>query len=160
MDIRRSISQTMTAAALTAVAAAGLAGCSSAAEQIPPDEKEAINLGANATIGDVEVDNLLLVSRGESEPARLIGVLLNDSTETVELTLADSDDRVAVSLEPGQQYAFQENETLFDTADAQPGSYTDIALSLSGSDDTETASVPVRDGSLNWLSPYVPAAGG
>lgn len=138
------------------IVAAGLSGCAGTSE-LPPEEKEAINLGANAEAGPVEVGNLLVVTRGESEPARLIGVLLNESEASVEVTLSDEDDEVVVALEPGQQYAFQENPTLFDTADARPGALTDITVSVGS--DSETVQVPVRDGTLGWLEPYLPAAG-
>lgn len=52
--------------------AGGLTGCSATTQQIlpgneslPPGDKEAINLGTNLEVGDVDVGNLLLVTRGE-----------------------------------------------------------------------------------------------
>lgn len=138
------------------LAAAGLTGCASeSASEIPPEEKEAINLGANADVGDVEVGNLLLVTRGEGEPARLIGVLLNESESSVEVALSDEDDDATVTLEPGQQFAFHDNPTLFDTADGIPGALADVTVTVGS--DTEEMRIPIRDGSLGWLEPYLPA---
>lgn len=143
---------TALAAMLLAVGTASLTGC--ATESIPPEEKEAINLGANASVGTVAVENLLLVTEGEGQPARLIGVLLNQSESNVEVELSDSNDEVTVALEPGQQYAFHEHPTLFETADGAPGALSDVSVTVG--DQTEAMRIPLRNGSLNWLDPYVP----
>lgn len=139
-----------TASAL--VGALLLAGCGS--EPTPPQELDAVNLGVNGSAGDLEIENLLLVTSGEGSPARLIGVLLNHQEEDVEVTIADADDEVSVSLEPGQQFAFQETPTILDSSDDIPGSLVD--LTVTAGDDSTTLAVPVRDGSLGWLAPYVP----
>lgn len=130
----------------------GVSGCASS--EIPPEEKEAINLGSNVDVGPVGVDNLLLVTRGEGEPARLIGVLLNEAATRLTVTLSDEDDEISVDLEPGQQYAFHEHPTFFDTADGIPGALSNVSITVES--DTELARIPIRDGSLPWLEPYVP----
>ncbi|RWZ58332.1 hypothetical protein ELQ92_15020 [Labedella populi] len=130
-----------------------LAGC--ADEPLPPEELEAINLGANAEAGPVSVDNLLVVTRDAGEPARLIGVLLNESDASVDVTLSDADDSVSLSLDPGQQYALHENPQIFDTADEIPGATTEVTVAVD--DDDTTMTVPVRDGTMAWLEPYLPA---
>lgn len=144
--------RTVLGAILLAVGTASLTGC--ATEEIPPEEKEAINLGANASVGVVEVENLLVVTQGGEQPARLIGVLLNRSESSVEVEISDDDDEVTIALEPGQQYAFHENPTLFETADEIPGALSDVSVTVG--DETEAMRIPIRDGSLNWLKPYVP----
>lgn len=136
---------------LLSVAAVVLSGCSS---EIPPYEKEAVNLGTNSTVGSVEIENLLLVTDEKGQPARLIGVLLNGSESNVEVVLADDDDEVTIALEPGQQYAFQEKLTVFETADEIPGALSDVSATVG--DESEMMRIPVRNGSLNWLEPYVP----
>lgn len=130
----------------------GLAGCASS--EIPPEEKEAINLGSNVDVGPVEVNNLLLVTRAEGEPARLIGVLLNEGDTSLTVTLSDENDEVSVDLESGQQYAFHEHPTFFDTADGIPGALSDVTITVES--ETKSAKIPIRDGSLPWLEPYVP----
>lgn len=132
----------------------GLAGCASS--EIPPEEKEAINLGSNVDVGPVAVDNLLLVTRGEGEPARLIGVLLNEADTNLTVTLSDEDDEVVVDLESGQQYAFHEHPTIFDTADGTPGALSNVTITVESESETESAKIPIRDGSLPWLEPYLP----
>lgn len=130
----------------------GLAGCASS--EIPPEEKEAINLGSNVDVGAVSVDNLLLVTRGEGKPARLIGVLLNEADTDLTVTLSDEDDEISVDLESGQQYAFHEHPTFFDTADGIPGALSDVTIIVES--EMESARIPIRDGSLPWLEPYLP----
>jgi hypothetical protein len=112
------------------------------------------NLGMNAEVGPVEVRNLLLVTHGEAEPARLIGVLLNGSEEEIQVTLSDLDDEISVTLDPGQQYAFQEHPTLFETADEIPGAVADVTIAVGT--DTESVQIPIRNGSLKWLELYLP----
>lgn len=132
-----------------------LAGCapeSDTSERL--DELEAVNLGTNAEVGAVSFDNLLVVTRGEGEPARLMGVLLNQGEESVDVTIADADDSTSVTLSPGQQFAFQENVVVFDTADDRPGSRIELTLTVGGAE--EAAPVPVRNGSFEWLEPYLP----
>lgn len=137
---------------LTLVAgAAVLSGCSSV---IPPEEKEAIKLGASATVGDAQVENLLVVTEGEGQPARLIGVLLNGSEADIEVAIADEDDETTIALEAGQQYAFHQHPTIFETADDIRGGLVDVEVTAAG--ETETMKIPVLDESLKWLKPYLP----
>lgn len=130
-----------------------LAGCDPVGD-VQPEERRAVNLGLNVDVAEIELGNFLIVTRGAGETARLMGSLLNPTDSEVEVTFTDSDDEVTVTLLPGQQYAFQENETFFDTADEPPGARTQIEVSAEG--DSVVADVPVRDGSLDWLEPYIP----
>lgn len=156
MATNRTPSRMLIASALLAplLALAGCAPESDYSERL--DELEAVNLGTNAEVGAVSFDNLLVVTRGEGEPTRLMGVLLNQGEEAVDVTIADADDSTSVTLSPGQQFAFQENVVIFDTADDRPGSRVELSLTV---DDAEDAvPVPVRNGSLEWLEPYLPEA--
>ena len=85
-------------------------------------------------------------------------MLLNYSEDDVRVSLSDEDDQVSVALEPGQQFAFQENPTFFDSADEIPGALAGVDITVG--DDTESVRIPIRDGSLNWLEPYLPEADG
>jgi len=133
----------------------GLAGCApDHSERL--EELEAVNLGTNAEVGAVSFDNMLVVTRGEGEPARLMGVLLNTSEAPVEVGIADADDATTVTLAAGEQYAFQEHEVVFATADDRPGSRLPLTLEVDG--EREELPVPVRNGTLDWLEPYLPEA--
>ena len=154
MATTRKRSRTLIATTVLAVLL-GLSGCWPGGQSDRLDELEAVNLGTNAEVGPVSFDNLLVVTRGEARPARLMGVLTNTAIEAVEVTIADADDSTDVTLAPGQQFAFQENAVVFDTADGRPGSRIELSLSVGGEQDS--VPVPVRNGSLEWLEPYLPA---
>ena len=152
---RRHVVRNRVSAAALVLVVGGLSGCSGVgAPRIAPTELGSINLGMNAEVGLVEVRNLLLVTRGEAEPARLIGVLLNRSEEEIQVTLSDQDDEISVTLDPGQQYAFQEHPSLFETADDISGAVADATITVGA--DTESVQIPIRNGSLKWLEPYLP----
>lgn len=154
MAIRQNL-RPLLVATTSLVALAGLAGCApDTSERL--EELEAVNLGVNAEVGPVSFDNMLVVTRGEGQPARLMGVLLNSSEESVDVTIADADDSTAVTLEPGQQFAFQENAVVFDTADDRPGARAELTFTVEG--ESDSSPVPVRNGSLDWLEPYLPEA--
>lgn len=147
--------RTLLIAISSLLALVGLAGCApDTSERL--EEIEAVNLGTNEEVGPVSFDNMLVVTRGEGEPARLMGVLLNTSDRTVEVSIADADDATAVTLQPGEQFAFQENAVVFDTADDRPGSRLPLTLEVEG--EREELPVPVRNGTLDWLEPYLPEA--
>ncbi len=128
---RRSVVRNRIIASGLLLMVGGLSGCSFLGPPpIPPTELGSINLGMNAEVGPVEVRNLLLVTHGEAEPARLIGVLLNGSEAEIQVTLSDQDDKISVTLDPGQQYAFQEYPTLFETADDIAGAVADVTITV------------------------------
>lgn len=137
--------------------AASLLGLTACAPDVSErlEELEAVNLGTNAEVGPVSFDNMLVVTRGEGEPARLMGVLLNSSEEPVDVTIGDADDSTDVTLAPGQQFAFQENVVVFETADDRPGARVELDFTVDA--ETDSAPVPVRNGTLDWLEPYLPA---
>ena len=141
-------------AAALAFVAAGLIGCAAEVEDPPPGEKEAINLGVNAEVGPVSVEDLLVVTRGESEPGRFVGLLLNSSDEAVEVTISDDDDEVTIELAAGQEYGFDANPTVIDSVDGRPGSRTVVTVTVGS--EREQVDIPVRDGSLEYLEPYLP----
>ncbi|TFD27685.1 hypothetical protein [Cryobacterium lyxosi] len=154
---RRRVVRNRVSAAALGLVVAGLSGCSGVgAPRIPPTELGSKNLGMNAVVGPIEVRNLLLVAHGEAEPARLIGVLLNGSEKEIQVTLSDQDDEISVTLDPGEQYAFQEHPTLFETADEIPGAVADVTVTVGT--DTESVQIPIRNGSLKWLEPYLPSS--
>ena len=152
---RRRVWRNRVSAAALVLVVAGLSGCSGVGDpRIPPTELGSKNLGMNAEVGPVEVRNLLLVTHGEAEPARLIGVLLNGAEKEIQVTLSDQDDEISVTLDPGQQYAFQEHPSLFETADDISGAVADATITVGA--DTESVQIPIRNGSLKWLEPYLP----
>ncbi|MFC0678429.1 hypothetical protein ACFFGH_11330 [Lysobacter korlensis] len=140
------------------LAAITVAGCAETAD-LPPEEKDAINAGRNAEVGVVSADNLLLISTAEEEPGRLLGLLTTTSGEPVEVTFADADEEITVTVDPSDAeapdgYSFEENEHIFRTSEAPPGALAEITVSVEG--ESEELRIPVLDGSLERYRPFVP----
>jgi hypothetical protein len=136
-------------------AALFLGGCGGESQDIPPEEKEAIAVGVNADVGEVEVLSLMLVSSGESEPGRLLGTVSNKAGSPVDVTFSDTDDALTVTVEPGAEYGFDTNPAVFDTVSGIPGDLVPVTVE-SGADSQELK-VPVVDGTLEQYRPYLPS---
>lgn len=135
-------------------AAVLLAGCGPEAQDIPPEEKEAIAVGVNADIGEVEMLSLMLVSSGESEPGRLLGTVSNKAGSTLEVTFSDADDRLTVTVKGGEEYGFDTHPAVFNTVSGIPGDLVPVTVE-SGADSKEL-DIPVVDGTLDQYRPYLP----
>jgi hypothetical protein len=133
-----------------------LGGCSLApTEEIPPEEKESIAIGANTSVGALEARSLLLVSTEEGAPGRVLGTIFNSTDEDIEVTIADDDDEVAVTVPARGLVALEEDSVLIESVSERPGSFVPLTLTAESAD-TEIL-VPVRDGSLEQFEPFVPA---
>lgn len=128
----------------------GLTGCSSPAEE----DMDAIAVGEDGSVGSVKLLSVLVVSENEGEPARLLGTLDNEGDETLEVTLSDEDDSVTVTVAANDQYPFDTNEAVFDTAGDAPGANTTITVEADG--ETTELTIPVLDGTLERYQPYLP----
>ncbi|WP_146070787.1 hypothetical protein [Arthrobacter sp. B1805] len=102
----------------------------------------------------MELLSVLLVSAGEGEPARLLGTLMNETDQPLEITLSDKDDNVIVTVAGNGQYPFDTNEAIFETAGDAPGANTTITVEADG--ETTDLVVPVVDGTLERYRPYLP----
>ncbi|TLM84707.1 hypothetical protein [Pseudarthrobacter sp. NamE5] len=139
-----------TKALAAAVSVLFLAACSGA----PEEDTYAIANGVNADIGDVEVRSLLIVSAAESEPGRLLGTLFNKSPEAVEVSIADADDKLAVTVEGGASHGFDTNPAVLNSVEDIPGSRVTVDISVGP--EKEELQVPVLDGTLDAYRPYLP----
>lgn len=146
------------AAALVCASAAiaTMAGCAAIAgdEPLPPEELEAIALGANAEVSDVAARSIVLVAADRGEPGRLLGTLFNRGDAPVEVELSDDDDTVVVEVPANDLVALEEQEFLMQSVEQIPGSYVEIRLAVDGEE--AVLQVPVRDGSLEAYAPYLP----
>ncbi|MGR0221811.1 hypothetical protein [Agromyces sp. ZXT2-6] len=142
--------------ACAAAVLAAMAGCAVVAgdEPLPPEELEAIALGANAEVSDVAARSIVLVAADRGEPGRLLGTLFNRGDAPVEVELSDDDDTVVVEVPAGDLVALEEQEFLLDTVEQIPGSYVEVDIGVGG--EVVEMQVPVRDGSLEAYAPYLP----
>lgn len=137
------------AAAATSILCAALVSCAT------PDEEEPVSAaGEKGSVGALDLLSIVLVSSAEGEPGRLLGTVENESDESVDLTISDSDDEVTITVPAGEEYRFDDNETVLGSADDAPGAVTTITAAT----DAETAEllVPVHDGTLEQFRPYLP----
>lgn len=125
-------------------------GCSGPAEE----DRHAIAVGEDGSVGSVKILSVLLVSADEGEPARLLGTLENETDEPLEVTISDDDDSVVVSVPANAQYPFDTNEAIFETAGDAPGANTTITAEADG--ETAELVVPIVDGTLERYRPYLP----
>lgn len=125
-------------------------GCSGPAEE----DRDAIAVGEDGSVGSVELLSVLLVSTDEGDRARLLGTLDNKTDEPLEVTISDDDDRVVVTVPANEQYPFDSNETIFETAGDAPGANTTVTVEADG--ETMELVVPVVDGTLEQYQPYLP----
>jgi hypothetical protein len=145
-------------AVLTALTTGTLAGCSS--EQIPPEEKEAINTGVNVEVGSLAAYNMLIISSAEGEPGRLLGVLMTSSADPMNVTFADDNEEITIAprAETGSEqqhvFRFEEHKHLFDTTEARPGALATITVSADG--ESQEVKVPVYDGTFERYRPFLP----
>jgi hypothetical protein len=143
----RRTARTLTAA----VSVLFLAACSGA----PEEDTYAIANGVNAEVGGIEIRSLLIVSAAESKPGRLLGTLFNRSQELVEVSIADADDELTVSVEGETNHEFDTNPAILDSIEDIPGSR--VTVTISAGPDQEELQVPVLDGTLEAYRPYLPS---
>ena len=144
---RRRPARTLTAA----VSVLFIAACSGA----PEEDTYAIANGVNAEVGGIEIRSLLIVSAAESKPGRLLGTLFNRSPELVEVSIADADDELTVSVEGETNHEFDTNPAILHSVEDIPGSR--VTISISAGHDREELQVPVLDGTLEAYRPYLPS---
>ncbi|MFD4421848.1 hypothetical protein ACFWN7_10125 [Agromyces sp. NPDC058484] len=135
--------------------AVGLGGCSFVtAPPVPFDDREAVAVGTNMDVGEIKIRSLLLVTTGEGQPGRFLGSIFNPTDAAVEVTIADDDDSVTVTVPARDVLGFDEEETVIDSVAEIPGSYTPVTVTAEGVEVEDR--IPVVDGSLDWYQPYVP----
>lgn len=148
------------AAAVLAVSA--LAGCSVLSPQTTQNVTYAPSDGVQGAVGEVEVRNVLLLTREEGAPAELVAALFNESDEStsVEVAVRETTEPDAPPSEPVVTRTLQlgPGEELFigpeadeaisiDQLDVLPGLTTEVTFGGGGADDL-VLQVPVLDGTL------------
>jgi hypothetical protein len=133
------------------IAMTALSSCSAPVE----DDRDAIAVGEDGSVGSVKLRSFLLVASGESEPGRLLGTLDNESDQQLDVTISDSDDEVVVTVPANGEYPLDTNEVIFSTVGDAPGANTIITATVGG--DTSDLTIPVLDGTLERYRPYLPA---
>ena len=146
--------------AIGAVVVLGTTGCSmisSQATTIPYSAAEGVNVWGS---GPLEVRNALIVANEDGSEGNFVAAIINrtDDTHTLNVEVGEDGASLTVRVPANTTVSLGSDEDeplLIEELDALPG--TDVtAFFQSGDAEGELASVPVLDGSLDYLSALAP----
>lgn len=145
--------------AVGAVVALGTTGCSMISPQATTIEYNASD-GVAADAGPLQVRNALIVANDEGTEGNFIAAIVNntDDAETLNIAFGEgvADATVRVPARTVVSLGIDgEEPILVEGLDSKPGS--DLPTSFqSGDGETVLVDVPVLDGTLDYLTEYVP----
>ena len=119
-----------------------------------PTDDDVSAVGENGSVGGVDLLSISLVASAEGEPGRFLGTMENESDQAVEVTLSDDDEDVVIDVPAGDEFRFEDNETLLDTVGDAPGANAVITATTDAG--SAELLVPVLDGTLEQYRPYLP----
>ncbi|MDN3906021.1 hypothetical protein [Arthrobacter sp. YD2] len=146
------------AAGVIALAMLGSAGCSAVNDQATTAQY-APSDGIVENVGDLQLRNVLVVSDGFGEPGRLIGTILNDSSETQSFTLAVGGSTLPWDLPAGEKVVFEDEpqeKVLVQTVEDEPGTGIDGQLTVNG--ESTGLNIPVVNGDNQDYAPFLPTS--
>ena len=115
--------QRAAAAGVIALAVLGVSSCSAVNEQATVREYSPSD-GIVENVGEVELRNLLVVSNGDGEAGRLLGTVVNASSDDVEFSLATGGTTLTWNIEAGDKVVFEDAaaaEVTVPNVDVLPG---------------------------------------
>jgi hypothetical protein len=115
--------------------------------------------GISANLGPLEIRNLLIISRGEDQPGRIIGAVYNSSSSDVKLTVTGAKgSKTEISVAKNSDTLLNDTTApaILSSTGGVPGSLVDVKLTESGTAQTSTVKVPVLDGTLPEYKAYLP----
>jgi hypothetical protein len=146
----------------TAVLAVGLlsvTGCGYINPQATSAQYAASD-GTQATVGPLQLRNMMVISAGEDKPGRVIGAVYNSSSKDVNLTIAGSggsQTQVPVKQNSYTLLNDSTDEAILSSTGAAPGSLVEVSLTEDGTNQKATFKVPVLDGTIADYQQYLPA---
>jgi len=115
--------------------------------------------GIRADLGPLQLRNILIVSKGENEPGRLIGAVYNSSSKDVKLTVngaKGSQTEVPVKANGYTLLNQDSDAAVLSTTGGKPGSLVELKVSENGTNVSNTVKVPVLDATLKEYKDYLP----
>ncbi|MEU1970705.1 DNA modification methylase [Microbacterium sp. NPDC019599] len=146
--------------ALGAVVLLGTTGCamlSTQATTLPYSPSDGVNVPDS---GPLEVRNALFVADESGEDANLIAAIVNstDQAHTLELEIGETSpvtESIRVPANTTVSLGVTEDPLLVEGLGAKPGSDVLVYFQSGDAEGVEVA-VPVLDGTLDYLAPFVP----
>ncbi|WP_285725436.1 hypothetical protein [Psychromicrobium xiongbiense] len=155
--VRTSIGYRLGAAALIGASVLGVSACGYIAPQQTTHQYSPSD-GVRATFNNVEVSNLLIVTKAAGKEGRLLGAVYNNTASTVTVTFNGSNGaQTQVTVKPGVPFYLnaESDAALLSTVASAPGALETVKISSSGGGSTELK-VPVLDGTLQEYRGYLP----
>lgn len=163
LPVKARIRRAASGAALAALALTAT-GCAAINDQATTYQYDPSD-GVSAHVGDVSIQNLMLVTNGADQQARYIGTILNKGDASADLTLEFGSSSVDTSVEAGNKMRLEDDKyaSTFtvpgDTnKEADKGTYPgqQVLVTFKSGGNSTTAKVPVVDGTLPEYADYVP----
>ncbi|MBI9114518.1 hypothetical protein [Sanguibacter suaedae] len=145
---------------VVALGALGLALSLSACTTITTDAPYAASDGIRASVGDVEVLNLMVVTSEEGAAGQLLGAATGARSAATTLDISTPDGAVGIplSIEAGETVNFALEDaslTRIESVPVPPGANLEVTLT-DGEGRTSVVQVPVLDGTLPEYTDLVP----
>jgi hypothetical protein len=153
-------SRLIASVALGAAVVLGATGCSMISPQattIAYAPSDGITIDGT---GPLKLRNVLIVANDEGTAGNLIGAIVNESsspqTLTIDIREGEITDSIRVPANDTVSLGADDTDPLLiEGLDAKPG--TDLAVYFSAGEQGSLATVPVLDGGLDYLAPFVPS---
>lgn len=155
MTAQKNRGRRVVAAAALAMLTLGVTSCGAINEQATTYQYAASD-GIVLNVGDLDVRNLMLVTKSATDEARVLGSLVNntDKDETFELKLDTDSVTVKVPAKSVVEFEEDENKTLLSSTGVAPGAHAPATLTVGVN--SASPSIPVLDGTLEEYREYVP----
>jgi len=147
--------------AIGALVVLGTTGCSMISPQATTIEYNASD-GVAVDAGELEIRNALIVANEDGTAGNFIAAIVNDSDSTEQLSLefGEGSSKISetVTVPAGTVVSLGtdgEEPILLEGIDTLPGSGIPVYFAAGGAEGT-LMDVPVLDGSLPYLEPFVP----
>ena len=155
MTAQKNRGRRAVAAAALAMLALGVTSCGAINEQATTFQYAASD-GIVLNVADLEVRNMLLVTKSATDKARLLGSVVNNTATPQTLTVALATGSVSINVPAKTSFKLEDaaNKTILPSAGVIPGKQAKATLSVGGSSDE--VNIPVVDGTLESYREFVP----
>ncbi|MDR7083765.1 hypothetical protein J2X01_003060 [Arthrobacter ginsengisoli] len=116
--------------------------------------------GTQASVGPLQLRNMMIISAGEDKPGRVIGAVYNSSSEDVKLTIVGAGgSQTQVPVKPNSYTLLNDStdEAILSSTGGAPGSLVEVSVTEDGTNQNAKFKVPVLDGTITDYKQYLPA---
>lgn len=137
------------AAALTSAGCAALTNDQDTASHYSPAD------GIVEQLGDLSINNLLIVAESADADGRLLGTLVNESDQDMSVEIAvEGADPITVEVPAADEVRLEDDEQLVEPAGAEPGLLVPVTITVDG--ETLEHELPVLDHTFPRYAEYIP----